>query len=477
MPAEPITLERLATVAGGKVVGNAAIRIGDVTHDSRAAGPSDLFVAIRGANRDGHEFVMTTAAGAACVDTVVTADLPQLVVPDTRAALSTLAAAVHGHPSRLLKVVGITGTNGKTTVAHLLASIVSAAGDIPGVVGTVGARIGDQHLNQERTSPEASDFQRLLRRMVDNGVTVAAVEVSSHALVFGRTAATDFATVAFTNLSQDHLDLHGDMENYFQAKAALFSGSGSTSVINVDDEWGRRLADEISGRLIAVGSNGDLRADQIDSAISHTSFDLVTPQGARRITLPLGGLFNVENALIAAGCALSLGFDLEIIAAGLEAVEVIPGRMEAVQAGQACAIIVDYAHTPAGIQQVLASVQPLVPGRVIVVVGAGGDRDADKRPAMGRAAAQADIAYITSDNPRSEDPAAIIRDVASGADGAGIVVTQPDRRLAIAAAISDADPSDAVLILGKGHELGQEVAGKVEPFDDRQVAREAVAAL
>jgi len=452
-------------------------RIADVTHDSRAAGPSDLFVAIRGANRDGHEFVASTPAAAACVDTVVAADLPQLVVPDTRAALPTLAATVHNHPSRHLEVVGITGTNGKTTVAHLLASVVAAAGGTPGVIGTVGARIGDQHLEQERTSPEASDFQRLLRRMVDAGVTVAAVEVSSHALVFGRTDATAFATVAFTNLTQDHLDMHGDMESYFQAKASLFSGVDATAVINVEDEWGRRLAEGIPGPLITVGTGGDVWADQVDLAISHSRFVLMAPESANPVTLPLGGRFNVENALIAAGCALSLGFNPEAIAAGLVASESIPGRMESVEAGQDCAIIVDYAHTPQGIQQVLESVQPLVSGRVIVVVGAGGDRDTAKRPAMGRAASQADVVYITSDNPRSEDPAAIIREVNAGAGGSGVIITQPDRRLAIAAAIGEAGRDDAVLILGKGHEAGQEVAGAIEPFDDREVARQAVAAL
>jgi UDP-N-acetylmuramoyl-L-alanyl-D-glutamate--2,6-diaminopimelate ligase len=476
MSAELVTLDRLAALAGGEVIGDGTTPIADVTHDSRSAGPADLFVAIRGANADGHDFVGSTRAGAVCVEAIPAADVPLLVVPDTRAALPILAATVHGEPSRRLQVVGITGTNGKTTVAHLLASIVSVAGLKPGVIGTVGSRIGVRHLDQVRTSPEASDFQRLLRRMVDDGVSVAAVEVSSHALVFGRTDRTEFAAVAFTNLSQDHLDLHGDMESYFQAKASLFSGKGGVAIVNVDDPWGRRLAGQIDDTLITVGAGGEVWADGVVAALSQSRFTLHTPAGARQVTLPLGGLFNVENALMAAACALSLDLPLDANVAGLASVEPIPGRMEPVVAGQDCAIVVDYAHTPEGITGVVDSARGLVEGRVIVVVGAGGDRDTDKRPAMGRAASQADVAFITTDNPRSEDPGSIIDAVISGADGRALVVVEPDRRKAIVRALSEANAGDAVLILGKGHETGQEIAGRVEPFDDRQVAREAVAA-
>ncbi|MGI9649087.1 MAG: UDP-N-acetylmuramoyl-L-alanyl-D-glutamate--2,6-diaminopimelate ligase [Acidimicrobiia bacterium] len=476
MPADSLTLDSLAAATGGEVVGDGATPIADVTHDSRAAGPSDLFVAIRGANLDGHDFIASTRAGAVCVDRRQDADMPLLVVPDTRAALPVLAATVHGDPSHHLKVVGITGTNGKTTVAYLLASIVSEAGMKPGVIGTVGAQIGSQHLDQVRTSPEASDFQRLLRRMVGGGVEVAAVEVSSHALVFGRADQTRFASVAFTNLSQDHLDLHGDMESYFQAKALLFSGAQGASVVNTDDPWGRRLADQVEGPLVTVGADGEVWADGLVSTLSQSRFELHTPAGNRRVTLPLGGRFNVENALVAAGCAISLNLPLDAIVAGLEAVEPIAGRMEPIAAGQECAIVVDYAHTPEGISEVVDSVRPLVAGRIIVVVGAGGDRDADKRPAMGRAASQADRVYVTSDNPRSEDPGMIIDAVLDGADGQAEVFTEPDRRKAIGAAIAGAGAGDVVLILGKGHETGQEVAGTMEPFDDRQVAREVVAA-
>jgi UDP-N-acetylmuramoyl-L-alanyl-D-glutamate--2,6-diaminopimelate ligase len=475
MPDEPVTLERLAAAESGTVIGDATTVISDVTHDSRAAGPGDLFVAIRGAHHDGHQYVASTAAGAACVEARLEATIPLLLVEDTRAALPRLAAEVHGHPSRQLRVVGITGTNGKTTVAHMLASIVEVAGGHAGVIGTIGARIGHDRIELERTSPEASDFQRLLRRMVDAGVDTAAVEVSSHALEFGRVAATEYAVVAFTNLSQDHLDLHGDMEAYFQAKASLFLGTEAAAVVNVDDPWGARLVTMLDRPVVAVGEHGDYRADDRSLGLTESEFVLVTPAGRERVRIPLGGGFNVENALVAAACAGSLGLGVADMAAGLGAIDPIPGRMEPVDAGQQAAILVDYAHTPEGIALVLDSVRPHAAGRITVVVGAGGDRDADKRAEMGRAATRADRVLFTSDNPRSEDPNAIIEELLAGADGPAEIAVEPDRRLAIRRAIGDAGPGDVVLILGKGHEPGQEIAGRVLPFDDRQVAREAVA--
>lgn len=474
MSAEPVMLERLAAVSAGSVIGDAATMVGDVTHDSRRAGPGDLFVAIRGARFDGHDFVASSRAAAVCVDRPVDAPVPQLIVTDTRAALAPLAAEVHGHPSQQLPVVGITGTNGKTTVTHMLASIVEAGGGVAGVAGTIGARIGPTRLEQVRTSPEASDFQRLLRQMLDAGVTLAAVEVSSHALAFGRTDSTSFAIVAFTNLSQDHLDLHGDMESYFAAKASLFSDPAVPAVVNIGDEWGRRLADGLEGTLITVGPDGDFSASAVAATVTGSSFDLHSPSGTRPVRLPVGGAFNVDNAVMAAACAMVSGAELDAVAEGLSTVTPIPGRMEPVAAGQAGVILVDYAHTPAGIEQVIASVRPLIAGRVIAVVGAGGDRDPEKRPAMGRAVSLADVAIITSDNPRFEDPGSIIRAVVSGADGPGRIVVQEDRSRAIAAAVAEAGPDDAVLILGKGHETGQEIAGELIPFDDRAVARRAV---
>lgn len=474
MPNEGVTLERLAIVGAGRVVGDETIAVRDVTHDSRSAGPDDLFVAVRGKHLDGHQFVGSSAAAAACVDRPIATTKPLLVVPDTRVALPILAAEVHAHPSRQLQLIGITGTNGKTTVAHLVAAIVEEAGDLPGLIGTVGARIGAESVSLERTSPEASDFQRLLRRMVDAGVRTAAVEVSSHALAYGRAAATEFAVVAFTNLTQDHLDFHGDMEAYFAAKASLFDRSEGIAVVNIDDPWGRRLAESLALPVVTVGAGGDFRAERLVQGLGESRFMLEAGEEAHPVVLPMGGRFNVENAVMAAACANAAGYGLAVIADGLSRVPPVPGRMERVSGGEAPAVIVDYAHTPDGIAQVLESVRPLVAGRLIVVVGAGGDRDAAKRPDMGRAASQADLLVLTSDNPRSEEPRSIIEAVAGGADGPAEVRVIEDRRTAIAEAIEAAGPQDAVLILGKGHEPGQEIAGTVYPFDDRAVAREVV---
>ncbi len=474
MEPEPVTLERLATVTAGQLVGPGQVEIRDVTHNSQTAGPGDLFVAMRGSRQDGHDYVAGVNASAACVEDLVDVTLPQLVVPDTRRALSLLASEVHGHPSRHLDVVGVTGTNGKTTVTHMLASIVESAGKLPGVVGTVGARFGDEQVDIERTSPEASDFQRLLAQMVKKAVDVAAVEVSSHALTFGRVDSTEFRVVAFTNLSQDHLDFHGDMERYFDAKTRLFLEGSGPAVICTDDEWGGRLRELTKRPVVATGDRGDVRADKVSHGLEVTRFELITSAGSTPVDLPLAGSFNVSNALVAAGCAQALGLSLEAISEGLSGMGAIPGRMELVEAGQDFKIVVDYAHTPQGISEVLEAVRPLVSGRTLLVVGAGGDRDRAKRPAMGRAASQADVAFITSDNPRSEDPATIVGQVVSGAPDDAHLVVEPDRRAAIEQAVAIAETGDVVLILGRGHEPSQELGGKFLPFDDRLVVREAV---
>lgn len=476
MERKSVTLGRLASVASGQLVGGDDVEIADVTHDSRRAGPGDLFVAIRGANRDGHDFVAAVDASAVCVEEVIDVAIPQIVVSDTRRSLAVLAAEVHGRPSRHLKVVGVTGTNGKTTVTHMLASIVAAAGLLPGVVGTVGARIGDESLALDRTSPEASDFQRLLAKMVGKKVDTVAVEVSSHALILGRMAETDFHVVAFTNLTQDHLDFHGTMEEYFAAKSRLFTQGDGPAVICADESWGQRLVGLTSRRVVTTGKEGDVRADGVVDGLEISRFNLVTGAGSIPVEMPLGGSFNVSNALVAAGCAQALGLELDAIGAGLTGMGAIPGRMEVVDAGQDFRIVVDYAHTPDGINEVLRTVRPLVAGRTLVVVGAGGDRDPAKRPAMGEAASHADVAFITSDNPRSEDPIEIVNQVAAGAEGQAQLVVEPDRRAAIALAVGAAEPDDVVLILGRGHESRQEIAGKLIPFDDRVVAREAVMA-
>jgi UDP-N-acetylmuramoyl-L-alanyl-D-glutamate--2,6-diaminopimelate ligase len=475
-------LSALAERVDGRVLG-ADVDITDVTHDSRTGGPGMLFVAIRGFERDGHAYVdAALAAGAAAVaveeaDEAVTAS--RLLVPDTRAALGPLAAAVHGDPSRRMAVVGVTGTNGKTTVAHLVESIVGAAGLTSGVIGTVGARVAGTPVPVPRTTPEASDLQRLLADMVSAGVDVAAIEVSSHALALGRVNGTRFAVGAFTNLMQDHLDFHGDMDSYFDAKRRLFDAAlAEQAVIAVDGEPGRVLAStvQVPVTTTAVDADADLRARDITSSLDGSSFTVFSPHEAYPAWIPLPGAFNIENAMVAVGIATRLGIDRAAITAGLAAVGGIPGRFEAVDAGQPYGVIVDYAHTPDAIAAVVTGARHLVGGRIIAVVGAGGDRDRDKRPAMGAAAAEADLTVITTDNPRSEEPAAIIEQVIAGVPDGAEVVTEPDRRAAIRTALGSARPGDLVLILGKGHEQGQEVAGTLIPFDDRVVAREELEA-
>lgn len=474
-----VVLEDLAQFVGGELLAaGPPIAIRDVTHDSRRSGPGVLFVAVRGFTVDGHDYLqqaVDAGAAAVCVERPTSLKVPQLVVSDTRSALPHLAAAVHHHPSRHLRVVGITGTNGKTTVAYLLDSIVRAAGMTSALIGTIGARIDGRSIAVGRTTPEAPEFQRLLAGMVDAHVEVAAVEVSSHALTLHRVDAVAFEVGAFTNLTQDHLDFHKDLDDYYHAKATLFEADRTKqAVIWVDDPYGARLAAEVTIPATTVGltEGADIRAGDVDVTPTGSRFELLVGDESTTVDLPLGGAFNVENALVAAACATVLGIDAGAIARGLGSVSQIPGRFEKIDAGQAFAVIVDYAHTPDGIAAVIAAAREVSQGAVIVVVGAGGDRDRRKRPAMGEAAARADIAVITSDNPRSEDPLSIIDEVVRGAPPAEGVRVVPDRREAIRQAIRAAAPGDVVLILGKGHEHGQEIAGRVEPFDDRDVAAE-----
>lgn len=480
MPPEPVPLGELAPVVAGRVGGDPATLISDVTHDSRAAGPGMLFVAVRGFTVDGHRFVPAArAAGTAavCVEEDPRDGGPTLVVADTRAALGLLAARVHGEPSRRLRLVGITGTNGKTTVAHLVESIAAGAGMSPAVVGTVGARIAGRPEVVQRTTPEASDFQRLLARMVDAGTEVAAVEVSSHALALGRVVGSRFTVAAFTNLSRDHLDFHPDMESYYRAKASLFTPQlTERAVIWVDDPAGERLAAQTTLPVVSVGLRGgvEITAAQMRVSLKGSHFLLLGPGPPVPVHLPLVGEFNVANALVAAGVGTALGIPSDTIAAGIGQVAAVPGRFEIVETGRDYTVVVDYAHTPDGVATVVGTARRLAEGgRVIAVLGAGGDRDQAKRPLMGAAAAAADLAVITSDNPRSEDPGSIIAQVAAGAVGgpAGVEI-EPDRRLAIRRALAAAGPGDVVLVLGKGHEQGQEYADRVLPFDDRAVARE-----
>jgi UDP-N-acetylmuramoyl-L-alanyl-D-glutamate--2,6-diaminopimelate ligase len=482
MPVDP-TLLRLAEVAGGRVIGDGSVVVSDVTHDSRSAGPGVLFAAIRGFSVDGHAFVpAAVAAGspAVCVeDPAIAGGTPAIVVSDSRRALGPIAAEVHGRPSEHLRLVGVTGTNGKTTVTHLVESIADAAGLPHGIMGTVGARIGGRPVPVARTTPEASDFQRLLATMVDEGVDVAAVEVSSHALSLGRVAATRFEVGAFTNLSPDHLDFHGDMEAYFRAKASMFE-QVKHAVVWVDDPAGERLVHSIDVPVTTVAmEGGDVAARGVTTTFAGSTFRVEGPGGGAEVSLPLAGRFNVANALVAAGITAALGIGWDSIAAGIAAVPPVPGRFELVATGREFTVVVDYAHTPDGIRAAIAAAREILAGtgRVIVVVGAGGDRDRTKRPLMGHAAAQADVAILTTDNPRREAPEAILAEVAAGASGPGLVKQVVDRRAAIRVALEEARAGDAVLVLGKGHEQGQDFGAEVRPFDDRTVAAEEAAAL
>jgi UDP-N-acetylmuramoyl-L-alanyl-D-glutamate--2,6-diaminopimelate ligase len=475
------SLDRLAAVTGAELIGSGSTKVMDVTHDSRRVGPGSLFIAVRGSESDGHRFVgdaMAAGASALCVERRMDVALPQLVLPDTRSAMAVLAVEVHGDPSRRLKVVGVTGTNGKTTVTHYLESMAVGAGMLAGLMGTVQTRAAGQVFDQERTTPEAPDFQRLLAAMADLGCQVVAAEISSHALELGRVKGTRFEVAAFTNLSQDHLDFHGNMDAYLAAKTRLFREyEVATSVINIDDPAGQGIASAVDGDLVTVGAGGDAFAEEVRPTPAGTSFRMVTPWGSADVEARLRGMFNVENAMLASVSALSVGLTFEQVVSGLVDLPVVPGRFQTISGDDPVTVIVDYAHTPDGVRMSVATARSLGAKRLIALVGAGGDRDRDKRPMMGSAVSGADVAVITSDNPRSEDPEAIIAAVVEGVSDGTELVVEVDRRLAIRTAIGMAMDGDVVLILGRGHEPFQEVGGRFLPFDDREVGQAELRAL
>jgi UDP-N-acetylmuramoyl-L-alanyl-D-glutamate--2,6-diaminopimelate ligase len=446
-------LERVsAALVPAEVVNAAPVEVRDLAYDPRTAGPGSLFFCIRGAHVDGHELApAAVAAGAVAlvVERPLDLSVPQLVVPSVRAAMPAAADAFFGSPSHELDVVAVTGTNGKTTTAFLLHAILDAAGRRSALLTNIARRVGGEERPTGLNTPEAIDLQRLFREMLDAGDTACVMEATSIAGAQGRLAGTRFAVLVFTNLTQDHLDYHGTMEEYYAAKRALFD-QAERAVVNVGDEWGRRLARELP----------HARTFQPDDDID--GFDL-----------HLRGAFNRANALGAIWAARELGLPEEAIRAGVDRVRGVPGRFESVEAGQPFAVLVDYAHTPDSLVNVLAAARGLGDGRVIAVFGAGGDRDREKRPLMGRAAAEgADRAIVTTDNPRSEDPAAIAGEVAAGApDRLEVIV---DRREAIERAIEDARPGDVVVIAGKGADTEMELADRRVPFDDKIVAREAL---
>jgi UDP-N-acetylmuramoyl-L-alanyl-D-glutamate--2,6-diaminopimelate ligase len=462
-----------------------AVEIAGLAYDSRAVRPGDLFFCVGGFNTDGHRFAgQAVAAGAAAlvVQRPLDSGVPQLLVPSVRAAMGPLAARFHGEPARRLRVVGVTGTNGKTTTSYLIRALLEAGGERCGLLGTVKSVVAGRELPVERTTPEAVDLQGDLRAMLDGGDHACVMEVSSHALELGRTDGIQFAAAVFTNLTQDHLDFHPTMEDYFLAKRRLFLPvSPGVSVVNVADPYGRRLADELDGALTyAVQKPADYSAHEVSCGFSGCGFTLRTPEGEKEVVLPLPGRFNVANALAALATVHALGGELDVLVGALERGVRVPGRFEPVDAGQDFAVLVDYAHTPDSLENVLLAARELVGdgARVICVFGAGGDRDRGKRPLMGEIATRlADLTIVTSDNPRSEDPAAIIAAIMAGVGSDHEVRTLADRRAAIAAAIAAGAPGDVVVIAGKGHEQGQELAGGHKiPFDDVTVAREALGA-
>jgi UDP-N-acetylmuramoyl-L-alanyl-D-glutamate--2,6-diaminopimelate ligase len=484
--------------------------VANVTHDSRRVIEGAVFVAIRGEHADGHDFLNNAAAAGAALAVVELpvkdAPLPTVTVADTRRALADLSCALYDHPSQVLNLVGITGTNGKTTTAYLVESILAAAGHHTALLGTVDTRLDGEPLATvpgvtARTTPEAPDLQALLARMVRDGASAGVMEVSSHALALERVRGCHFDVAVFTNLTQDHLDFHGTMDSYFEAKCRLFERlCPRAAVINLDDPWGRKLAERLD-RPVSFGMdathNPRLQPKNLAITPQGIRFTLSTSQGDITVESDLLGEYNVYNLLAAAGVGNALGLPIEAIETGLAECPPVPGRMERIDAGQDFAVVVDYAHTADALGRLLTALRPLVapgvprpklsgkgpvpeptgpkPGRLIVVFGCGGDRDHGKRAPMGKIACeQADMAIFTADNPRSEDPQNICQQIATGADtvdGADYRIIV-DRHAAIAAAIAAAKPGDLVAIAGKGHEDTQFIGNKKLPFDDRRVAEQ-----
>ncbi len=503
-------LRELLPAAGSKLPAGADPVVRGVTLDSRQVQPGDLYAALPGAQVHGARFasqaaaagavaVLTDPAGAALMAGEPVAGLAVLTAPDPRLVLGTIAAAIYGEPTRAVTLLGVTGTNGKTTVTYLLDAGLRAAGHRTGLIGTVETRIADSVVPSVRTTPEAPELQALFATMRERGVDAAVMEVSSHALALHRVDGCRFAGAAFTNLSQDHLDFHASIEEYFEAKALLFDPAGSfltpgqgRAVVSADDAHGRVLAGRRTDAVTyGFGSDADWQALDVRCGPRGSHFMVKAPAGhsahtthAARVQLP--GAFNVSNALCAIALLAETGTPLDVAIDGVGALEGVPGRMERIEVGQPFLALVDYAHTPAAVTSLLETVREIIDGEIVVVLGCGGDRDRGKRPLMGAAAIQgAERVILTSDNPRSEDPLQILAEMqagvrqaaAAGSGRATEVVVEPDRAAAIALAVARAAPGDAVLVAGKGHESGQDIGGVVHPFDDREVLRTALTKL
>jgi UDP-N-acetylmuramoyl-L-alanyl-D-glutamate--2,6-diaminopimelate ligase len=502
-----------ARAAGGPHDANGEVEITGLAYDSRTVRPGTLFFCVRGFQSDGHDFAaqaVQNGAAALVVERPLGLGVPEVVVESARAAMGLLAARFYGDSTSELRVVGVTGTNGKTTTTFLVRALLEATGEQCGLLGTVKSVVGGTERPMIRTTPEAIDLQADFREMLDGGDRACAMEVSSHSLELGRAEAIHFAAAIFTNLTRDHLDFHDTMEDYFQAKRRLFSAHPGVSVVNVGDLYGRRLVAEIEGttRTFAVDEPADYSATGLRCAFEGCRFTLHTPTGEREVALPLPGRFNVANALGALAAVHALGGELDVLVAALERCVHVPGRFEPVDEGQEFAVVVDYAHTPDSLENVLRAARELIgdglhtagsgeesserdgaagagrKGRVVCVFGAGGDRDRGKRPLMGEVTARlADVVIVTSDNPRSENPEQIIAEIMAGVarvsrpEGAPPVRLLADRGAAIAEAVACGRRGDVVVIAGKGHEQGQELAdGRKIPFDDVTVASEALRA-
>jgi len=494
----------LTAVAINNIIGDINKEISGLAYDSRKVKKDDLFFCINGFKADGHAFALKAQeAGATAV--VVERTLPkvtitQIVVNNTREAMAKIASAFFDYPTRKLKLIGITGTNGKTTTSYMIESVMSAAGYKTGMLGTVEYRIGSEKIPVDRTTPESLDLQEFFARMVDAGVDAAVIEVSSHAIDLLRVEACEFDVVVFTNLSRDHLDYHGTIEEYFEVKKRIFdkrscapkqavgkatnrnASRGPHQVINIDDEYGRKLIQRGEGKQLrySLKDKTEVYASGIMLRADGSAVKIHTGSGTVDVDLKMPGLYNISNALAAAGVSIALGIDLEKIKVGLERLGSVPGRFERVDTGQEFTVIVDYAHTPDSLEKVLSAARQLTEGRLITLFGCGGDRDKGKRPMMGRIAAElSDHVIITSDNPRSEDPREIIMEIKNGIEENLLrrCEIEADRRNAIAMALEGAQKDDFVVIAGKGHEQGQEIAGEKIPFDDVQIAKELLGGI
>lgn len=484
-----MTLAELAAVVGAELVGEPLTEVNGVTHDSRRVQTGDLFVAIPGHYTDGHLYLREALrSGASAVAVEDRAAIPQgasgLVIDSSRARLGPIASAVYGNPAAQLRLIGVTGTKGKTTTTYLIRAILAATGRKVGLIGTVAAWIGDHALVGERTTPEASDLHRLFRRMVDEGCQDVVMEVSSHALDLGRVNGLHFSCAVFTNLSHDHLDFHLTMDRYRASKLKLFQdlgreGEEAIAVIHADDPEAHHFVRASKVPVILYGTTDEAQviAEDAQIRVDGARFRLLTPQGLASVSLRLTGRFNVQNALAAAAVASAFGIDPTVSAQALGRVQGVPGRMERIASNVGFDVYVDYAHTPASLENVLETLRDFVRGRILLVFGCGGDRDRQKRAEMGQIAERlADITFLTSDNPRSEDPEAILDEIQTG-------FTKPknpglrrlvDRRAAIRAAISEARAGDVVLIAGKGHETYQIFRDRTVHFDDREEVRSAL---